>query len=67
MMARRVTPQDKAKFHELYAILGTYIAVAKATGFSDTTVSRHIKKGIPAAASVTLTQTKSLSLSMNPL
>lgn len=42
-MARRVTPEDITKFHELYARLGTYAAVARETGFSASTVGRYVK------------------------
>lgn len=40
----RVTEEDKIKFNELYAKLGTYAAVARETGFSASTVRRYIVK-----------------------
>lgn len=50
-MARRVTPKDIVKFHDLYEQYGTYAAVARATGFSASTVGRHLK--LQGAARVT--------------
>lgn len=41
-MAGKVTPQDIAKFNELYYKLKTYAAVARETGFSASTVKRYI-------------------------
>ena len=40
----RVTEEDKIKFNELYAKLGTYAAVARETGFSASTVRKYIVK-----------------------
>lgn len=49
----RVTEEDKVKFNELYAKLGTYAAVARETGFSASTVRRYIVKDSAPAATPT--------------
>lgn len=49
----RVTEEDKIKFNELYAKLGTYAAVARETGFSASTVRRYIVKDSAPAATPT--------------
>ncbi len=49
----RVTEEDKIKFNELYAKLGTYAAVARETGFSASTVRRYIVKDSTPVATPT--------------
>lgn len=39
---KQVTNEDKITFHRLYAKYGSYAAVARETGFSASTVARHI-------------------------
>ena len=41
-MANKVTPNDIARFNELYYKLKTYAAVARETGFSASTVKKYI-------------------------
>ena len=43
MGASRVTPAEFERMHKLYDELGTYAAVARATGRSASTVARCIK------------------------
>lgn len=43
MGSPRVTPQEIAEMHRLYAIYDTYSAVALETGRHPTTVARYIK------------------------
>lgn len=43
-MANKVTPSDIAQFNKLYYELKTYAAVARATGFSSSTVSKYVDK-----------------------
>lgn len=43
-MAKVVTPENIAQFNKLYYELKTYAAVARATGFSASTVSRYVDK-----------------------
>jgi len=43
MGAPRVTPQEIVEMHRLYAIYGTYSAVAYETGRHPSTVARYIK------------------------
>lgn len=49
----RVTEEDKIKFNELYAKLGTYAAVARETGFSASTVRRYVIKDSTQVATPT--------------
>lgn len=44
-MANKVTIEDKLKMNELYLELKSYAAVARATGFSASTVKRYIIDG----------------------
>lgn len=48
-MARRVSSEDIIEMNELYLKLGTYAAVARATGFSPSTVKKYIKSDYIAA------------------
>lgn len=43
MGAPRVTPQEIVEMHRLYAKLGTYAAVGREIGRSDSTVAKYIK------------------------
>lgn len=45
MGAPRVTPQEIAEFHRLYAIYGTYAEVARKTGRSASSVRKFILGG----------------------
>lgn len=48
MGAARVTPEEIVQMHRLYAKLGNFAAVGRATGRSASTVSKYIKmKGTP--------------------
>lgn len=41
-MARRVTEEDIKQMNEVYLLCGTYSGVAKATGWSASTVKKYI-------------------------
>lgn len=49
-MANKVTQKDITNFNELYLTLKTYAAVARATGFSSSTVSKYIEPGYKSVA-----------------
>lgn len=51
-MANRVTKEDIIKMNELYCTLKTYAAVARATGFSASTVSKYIDKSYKPKAQI---------------
>lgn len=55
-MARRVSSEDIIEMNELYLKLGTYAAVARATGFSPSTVKKYIKPDYIAANTRKLTK-----------
>lgn len=55
-MARRVSSEDIIEMNELYLKLGTYAAVARATGFSPSTVKKYIKPDYIAADARKLTK-----------
>ncbi len=48
-MARRVSSEDIIEMNELYLKFGTYAAVARATGFSPSTVKKYIQTDYVAA------------------
>jgi len=47
-MAKRVTPEEIVKMHQLYARYGNYAAVGRELGRSGSTVAKYIKmKNVP--------------------
>lgn len=44
-MANRISADDIIRINELYQELGTYAAVARATGFSPGTVKKYVQSG----------------------
>ena len=47
-MAKRVTPEEIVKMHQLYARYGNYAAVGRELGRSGSTVAKYIKmKSVP--------------------
>ena len=55
-MARRVSSEDIIEMNELYLKLGAYAAVARATGFSPSTVKKYIQSDYIAAGTRKLTK-----------
>ncbi len=52
MGIKRVQPKDIIKMNELYIQVGTYAAVARAVGFSASTVKRYIQADYVPRASM---------------
>lgn len=52
MGVKRVQPNDIIKMNELYIQVGTYAAVARAVGFSASTVKRYIQADYVPQASM---------------
>lgn len=42
MAGKRITPAEVKEFHRLYKIYGTYAAVARITGRSESSVRRYV-------------------------
>lgn len=42
---KRITPEEVAEFHRLYAVYGTYAEVARKTGRSASSVRKYLTGG----------------------